>query len=376
MAAMEFKLTGGGTQRQAYLISQIERPFIFGMADVAIAYLALENENEIDGRIEEIIARMKAGDQLEVVSGESVRKTYPAEVGSRFAVEGTNYFIETLRYVPDFLITPSREVVSRSDQPNNPALHIRVTGPDGFSQEQWIFAHFPSMHSTGALPFEVRFKRNPHALEVSEFLLAVKPRDAAPVLAVIRDGKLAKKKEVQPGEAIPVSDTPFLFTIENFHENANITRTIENRPDMPNQSAVKISVQGSPEPFYLWEGIPTDVPGYKMVFQKQERIKDFLSILQVVNGGHVMTEKKIEVNDPLKYGGYTFYQSTYDSEHGRWSGLQVKKDPGVGLVYAGFIIMTAGMVVIFYVNPLVRKSKRSAERNAQSNVAIGAAKYE
>lgn len=39
--------------------------------------------------------------------------------------------------------------------------------------------------------------------------------------------------------------------------------------------------------------------------------KEYLSVLTVVDGGREVFRKKIEVNDPLKYKGITFYQSSY-----------------------------------------------------------------
>lgn len=39
--------------------------------------------------------------------------------------------------------------------------------------------------------------------------------------------------------------------------------------------------------------------------------KDYESDLEVLQGGQKITSKTIRVNDPLEYGGYTFYQSSY-----------------------------------------------------------------
>jgi len=378
MAAMEFKITGENTQKQAYVISQLEHPYVFKKAALSIAYLAIANEADIDTRIAQFTGSSKAGNKLEIaLSDQSEPKMYPAAVGSKSAVEGTDYTVEVLRYVPDFVISSTREVVSRSDQPNNPALQIRITGPDGYNQEQWLFAKFPTMHMSGGMPFDVKFKMNSHAGAAGRLLLVLNPKEGKPVLALLQDGKLVEKKTVAPGGSIQVPDTPYTFAVERFLHNANIHRKIENRPDLSNQAAAKLTFSGSADPYVLWNENPVDVPGYRMVFEEQPSIKDFYSILQIINDGHVAAEKKIEVNDPLKYGGYTFYQASYDNQNLSWSGLQVKKDPGVGLVYLGFIIMTLGMVVIFYINPLLKRSKHTAtERATQSEgkEAIGAAK--
>ncbi|MEK7773352.1 MAG: cytochrome c biogenesis protein ResB [Deltaproteobacteria bacterium] len=40
--------------------------------------------------------------------------------------------------------------------------------------------------------------------------------------------------------------------------------------------------------------------------------KNWMSRLKVIKNGRIVKEKTIEVNDPLKYGGYTFYQAGYE----------------------------------------------------------------
>lgn len=360
MAAMEFKITGDGVEKQAYVISQIERPYVFTKGNLAVGYLAVLDSARLETRLNEILAQSEAGDQLEIVlPGKSEKKIYSAKVGSKHDVESTGYSVEVLRYVPDFVITPEREVVSRSDQPNNPAIQVRITGPDGASQDQWLFAKFPTMHSTADMPLQIKFKMNAQSSGSSLRLFVLNPADAEPVVAIMRGGKLLEKETVDIGRPVNVPDAPYSFTVERFLKDANIIRKIVNRADMSNQPAIKVALDGSSEPYYLWEGTPIDVPGYKMVFQQEDIIKDFYSILQIINNGHVAAEKKIEVNDPLRYGGYTFYQASYDSEHSRWTGLQVKKDPGVALVYLGFTVMILGMIVIFYINPLLRRARRS-----------------
>lgn len=65
------------------------------------------------------------------------------------------------------------------------------------------------------------------------------------------------------------------------------------------------------------------------------------------------------MNHPLRYEGYSLYQWAYDGEGLRWSNLRVKKDAGVPLVYVGFLLQILGMIIIFYINPLLRKAKKA-----------------
>ena len=94
------------------------------------------------------------------------------------------------------------------------------------------------------------------------------------------------------------------------------------------------------------------------------QVKDFKSTLKVVKDGEVVKEKTIEVNAPLSYGGYTFYQSGYNPEDHKWTSLQVVKDPGVPIVYTGFAFMILGMALIFYMQPSPGRS--SGEKIAAS----------
>ena len=81
------------------------------------------------------------------------------------------------------------------------------------------------------------------------------------------------------------------------------------------------------------------------------QVKDWKSTLQILEDGVVVKEKTIEVNSPLSYKGYTFYQSGYNPKDPKWTSLQVVRDPGVPLVYAGFFFLIVGLTMVFYLYP-------------------------
>ncbi len=57
----------------------------------------------------------------------------------------------------------------------------------------------------------------------------------------------------------------------------------------------------------------------------------------------------IEMNKPLSHGGYTFFQSSYQIQGGReMTILSVAKDPGQNVVFVGYILLVAGMIVVFF----------------------------
>lgn len=79
------------------------------------------------------------------------------------------------------------------------------------------------------------------------------------------------------------------------------------------------------------------------------QIKEFRSRVAVIEDDtRVVLTKEVRVNHPLRYKGYAFYQSGYNPKDLDWTGLEVSRDPGLPLVYAGFFLLNAGVIVIFY----------------------------
>jgi len=73
-------------------------------------------------------------------------------------------------------------------------------------------------------------------------------------------------------------------------------------------------------------------------------IRDYVSELEVVRDGQVVAEKDIEVNHPLSFGGYHFYQVDYDHEAGRFTILSVHSSSGLRLVFIGYWMLCIGIL--------------------------------
>jgi cytochrome c biogenesis protein ResB len=133
------------------------------------------------------------------------------------------------------------------------------------------------------------------------------------------------------------------------------------RSDVPNNPAVLVRIykNRTVEDRWVFEKFPGFFEGkdkdIELLYKWQGQIKDFKSKLEVIDGAKAVRTATIEVNHPLKFGGYTFYQSRYDLEQLNWTGLEVVKDPGVPFVYAGFILLNIGIILVFY--PKVRTGR-------------------
>jgi cytochrome c biogenesis protein ResB len=77
----------------------------------------------------------------------------------------------------------------------------------------------------------------------------------------------------------------------------------------------------------------------------------------VSDGTHPAVPIHISMNKPLKHKGFRLFQSSFMRSGGQEASVfSVSYDPGVHVVYTGFIIFIAGMVAIFYLKPVIRRA--------------------
>jgi len=152
------------------------------------------------------------------------------------------------------------------------------------------------------------------------------------------------------------------------------TKEVSSRSDEPLNPAILVAVAGPNYQNHRWlfakfpdfimhtgdhsTGGPSPL---QMIYQNSAAaspkapitgpIKQYNSTLKVIEDGKVVQEKTVYVNGPFAYKGYTFYQTGYNPEDLSYTSLQVVKDPGVPVVYAGFALMIVGLFIVFYLNP-------------------------
>jgi hypothetical protein len=82
----------------------------------------------------------------------------------------------------------------------------------------------------------------------------------------------------------------------------------------------------------------------KYMSQNPLVVRDYFSDIVVVKNGKEVADTTIEVNHPLHYGGYHFYQHSYDSERGKYTILSVTSDSGLYAVYVGYWLLCLGVL--------------------------------
>lgn len=107
------------------------------------------------------------------------------------------------------------------------------------------------------------------------------------------------------------------------------------------------------KPSYLFANHPDfhgmgESGGVRFVYEyRPGRVKQYESTVAFLEGGAEVFRRKISVNSPAKYKGYTLYQSGFDAGNMDYTSLQIAKDPSVWLIYAGFAIAMLGFTWAF-----------------------------
>jgi hypothetical protein len=155
---------------------------------------------------------------------------------------------------------------------------------------------------------------------------------------------------------------------ENFKIGDN--RTITDDPNTGSNPALEVRLidsEGKELTRYVFEPArPFMYPNDNLYMIYNRSISDYISDLQVIQDGKIVAEKDIEVNHPLHFGGYHFYQQSYDTETGQYTILRVVSDTGLRAVYFGFILLCVGVVLHFWLKKITAWSKEPIREKAKN----------
>lgn len=301
----------------------------------------------------------------------------PRVLGKPIPVSGTPYVLVFKDFFSDLGIS-QEGVVNRSKEPRNPAVSFVLRGPQG-SDPYLLFAlhpDFPEIHGQ---------RRTIHAR--ATYLHPAGRRLPPQAICLLRrpDGRISW---VFTGEGSELQTARFELgkklrhpwlgievQAEQFYPRANRVRRYRNRDNEVRSEAVHVVAQDSGETADAWIGLggSAEIPiggdrillGYRKAIRELPvsiKLFDFRKIdypgtdmaagfeadVELTDPGRgVVFHRTISMNNPLKYRGYSFFQSSYILGPREATVLSVRKDPGTPLVYAGFLIIVAGVVGMF-----------------------------
>jgi cytochrome c biogenesis protein ResB len=258
-----------------------------------------------------------------------------------------------------------------------------VWGQKGYVEfhEGQTVAQFVETHGVRPLPFAIHLA----AFEIERYDQSKQP-DQGPTDQLVVNWPAQNLQAALPVKVNAQQKfADFTITVLRYVPDFVVDMTsheVSSRSNEPRNPALLVAVNGPAYHNHRW--VFANYPGLemhtkdsqstgesplKMVFQcggaARPReitgpIKSFKSTLEIVDHEQVVLTRTIEVNSPLSYKGYTLYQSGYNPDDLTYTSLQVVKDPGIPVVYAGFGLMVTGLFVVFYLNPWINKSPVAA----------------
>jgi len=279
------------------------------------------------------------------------------EVGKVYPLPGASGFFRVVSAFGDFVIDPeTKQPSERSASPNNPAVHVEIQDGEGSSiGTRWLFANFPSFnHGDGAPGPDMRYGLEGAAVMTSGTLAVGETRQ----VWTIREGKIAGTRSFAVGSTIEVDGRE--IDVEALHHEAVASYRHSSRSDEARNPMAEVQVDG--ESLLVSPGRAVDLGGGLVLalVPRGDDVRDYVSTLTVMGESGPVLTRKVEVNSPLAFGGYSFYQSEYDPRDPSFSGFEVVKDPGIALVYGGLGLLLASVMHVILVVPLVRRIRPMA----------------
>ena len=184
------------------------------------------------------------------------------------------------------------------------------------------------------------------------------------------DARWRLAAEVGAGRAAGQIRIEIVRVFRNFKIGiADGERTVTDSDGPGSNPAVEIIVttpDGSQQSKYIFEAFPDTTYSenglrFSYASGRGGAVRDYYSDLVVYEGDKEVARKSIEVNHPLYYGGYHFYQNSYDPEYGAYTVLTVYSDSGLWLVYAAYVMITLAVMWQFWIRHIIRHFRRQPD---------------
>ncbi len=346
--------------------------------DLKIEYLWADNDDAYE-KLAKAAGKIAKPTLDVIIEGKNISKSVQVEVGKSIQIDGTDYVVEIKQLALDYA---KREAPLKEQSLDNPAVRVEINGPQGV-ETRWTFSKYPDYwdkaHQSKYKDVKLTCYVPDDFSESAKRLKIVQNKEGKQTLSYINDGKLISVTDWEIDKSYDIDETDLQLKIVKYFPSHSVKREVversvnhEGHNHAPGAHAgtpaILVEIEGprgTVSDWMLANNPPKWYPDKNLALLYEQSgmvVKDYKSILRVVDGGETVVTKTIEVNDPLKYKGYVFYQSSYDPEGERYTGLQVTRNPGLIVVYSGFILLCVGVVFIFYVKPFLRRKLKKGQK--------------
>jgi hypothetical protein len=244
--------------------------------------------------------------RLEVDGPSGAVREVPARPGERFTLESQDVTLSVARVFDDLSIQMQPwgpEAYDRPGSPENPALLLRAVSAERGESAVYV--------GVGGIVYSDIRGLPPMRYVVPEPIgLARDPRSSVPGMEI---------------EAAAAGRTIHRFLV----------------PD-PRQGLARMPLE---------KGEGADGPALFLTRLPQV-VRQYESEVTVLEDGQAVGRGDIRVNAPFHYGGYGFYQHSYDEAGGQFTVLRIKSDSGLPAIWAGYVLLAAGTFWVCWGAPI------------------------
>ncbi len=301
------------------------------------------------------ISTLAAGDGASELRIETEAGNIAIEPGGIYTLnDGRVVAVES--FLPDFSIdTQNHEAFSRSDRPNNPALVVRVGdgGPPAKDvKPSYLFARADMREMMQGMGHrggkELVFQYDPDAAQVERSIVIVGKTGE---WIDVSGGKVRSRGAIAWGEPFSMAeDKAVRMTVDQPLERAIARRGWVEAAEGPEHRAVEVEVRRGADSMmtmlFADEGDPLRLTSDRLLVYREnpDDVRNYKSTVTILDGDSPVLTRLMEVNHPLSYAGYSLYQSNYDPDNPKYSGLEVVYDPGLPIVYFFFWVLMYGVL--------------------------------
>jgi len=180
-------------------------------------------------------------------------------------------------------------------------------------------------------------------------------REAAHKVVMVKDGA-ETEVQLKLGAEIPLAADLFVRLLKAYADFSMSPNGPVNNSQDPNNPAIQVEVRRGVTVKKIWifqnyplfyrehkEGNAKELPELYYSYAPP-MVRQYVSTVEIQEGGKKVADAVLQVNKPFKWRGIKMFQSGYDLSHGTVSILQTSRDPGVPLVYLGFLILPLGIL--------------------------------
>lgn len=352
-----------------------------GSADLPISLLVARDKAEVDRFLAVPTSQPTTAKTVKVeIRGANFEFLLDKCLAGPVKIGDTDLSLHVLRYLPHAQVAEGKKLINASDRPVNPAIEFEIVGPAGTSKKL-AFARFPefgSMHGGQDSADQVKVLLNvPGSSTVATAITLIAGPDGRMAGRFDAGDSSPMLKELKVGMPVATPWESLQFTVLRRFDHARREPTVEiiEPPSDERTPAIFVTAKAGGQQKQLWlrkyepSKIALGNKGYELTYGDKAlhlgfevRLRKFVvgrypgtsqprtfeSHVTLVDANGVEQNRVISMNNPAKRGGYTLFQSSY--QQGRTgpatSVLSVAWDPGLPIVFAGYITLILGMLYV------------------------------